>query len=237
VPADPDFGEIRWAHQKIIGLNDPCRYLAAVYDEIMKKKQAKKTDYKPIADFLYEVGILAKTPRSGFHFLGSGHQSVAEHLNRVGYIGYVLAMLDGTVDVGRVVTMCLFHDLGEARTSDLNYVHQKYANANEDKAIEDLAATLPFGGDIRRMVRDLKERTKTEALLAKDADQLEWILSLKEQADTGNARAKTWIPSAVKRLRTKVAQALAPVILRTPSDDWWFSNKNDKWWVHRNKKK
>ncbi|MDE2019031.1 MAG: HD domain-containing protein [Patescibacteria group bacterium] len=201
----------------------------------MKKKTTQKTDYKPIADFLYEVGILAKTPRSGFHFLGSGHQSVAEHLNRVGYIGYVLAMLDGTVDPGEVVTLCLFHDLGEARTSDLNYVHQKYANADENKAIDDLSRTLPFGDHIRKMIKDLKERTRKEALLAKDADQLEWILSLKEQADAGNTRAKTWIPSAVKRLRTEAAQELAPVIQRTPSDDWWFSDKNDKWWITRNK--
>ena len=44
-----------------------------------------------IADFLFEVGILSKTPRSGFYFLGSGEQSVAEHINRVTVIGYVLS--------------------------------------------------------------------------------------------------------------------------------------------------
>ncbi len=195
----------------------------------------KKQDLKPIADFLYEVGILSKTPRSGFHFLGSGKQSVAEHLNRVTYIGYVLATLDGTVDVGEVMKMCLFHDLGEARTSDLNYVHQKYANADEFKAINDLAKTLPFGNELMGIVKDLKERKRAEALIAKDADQIEWILSLKEQVDIGNTRAKTWIPSAVKRLKTKTAKALAEIIVETPSDDWWFSDKADKWWVTRNK--
>ena len=35
----------------------------------------KKTDsQKNIANFLFEAGMLAKTPRSGFHFLGSGKQ-------------------------------------------------------------------------------------------------------------------------------------------------------------------
>jgi len=131
--------------------------------------------------------------------------------------------------------MALFHDLGEARTSDLNYVHQKYANANEEKAIDDLARTLPFGDTIRTMIKDLKEKKRKEALLAKDADQLEWIMSLKEQVDIGNARAKTWIPSALKRLRTKTAQELGRVIVKTPSDHWWFSDKSDKWWVTRNK--
>lgn len=195
----------------------------------------KKQDYKPIVNFLYEVGILAKTPRSGFHFLGSGDQSVAEHLNRTVYIGYTLATLEGDVDVGEVIKICLFHDLGEARTSDLNYVHQKYANADEYKAIEDLANTLPFGDDLKKMVKDLKEQKRKEAVLAKDADRLEWILSLKEQVDVGNQRAKTWIPSAVKRLKTKTAKELASIILKTPSDDWWFNNKTDEWWVTRNK--
>lgn len=180
--------------------------------------------------------MLAKTPRSFTAFLGSGEQSVAEHLTRTAYVGYVLAMTEGDVDAGEVMKLALFHDLGEARTSDLNYVHQKYANADEFKAIEDLASTLPFGDDIRTMAHDLKERKRCEAILAKDADQIEFILSLKEQMDTGNSRAKTWIPSAVQRLKTPVAQSLAKIILKTPSDDWWFSDKKDKWWVNRNGK-
>jgi len=35
------------------------------------------------AKFLYEVGMLQRTPRSGFAFLGSGKQSVAEHTYRM----------------------------------------------------------------------------------------------------------------------------------------------------------
>jgi hypothetical protein len=31
-----------------------------------------------IVDFLFEAGMLAKSPRSGFFFLGSGNQSIAE---------------------------------------------------------------------------------------------------------------------------------------------------------------
>ena len=64
----------------------------------MKKKQSKKgtdnTQYKSVANFLFEVGILARTPRSGFHFLGTGDQTVAEHINRACYIAYMLALTD-----------------------------------------------------------------------------------------------------------------------------------------------
>ncbi len=193
-------------------------------------------DTAQIVDFLFEVGILAETPRSGFYFLGSGKQSVAEHICRDVFIGYALAQMEKGVNMEKVLKMCLFHDLAEARTSDLNYVHQKYAQADEQKAVEDLAATLPFGQDILEIIREYKERRTKEARLAKDADNLDWILSLKEQADTGNARAKTWIPSAVKRLITKPAKRLALRILKTDSDHWWFADKNDEWWVSRKKK-
>lgn len=190
----------------------------------------------PIADFLFEVGILAQTPRSGFHFLGSGRQSVAEHVHRVVYAGYVLAMMEGNVDVAKVMKMCLLHDLAEARTSDLNYVHQKYNQADEQQALRDLAATVPFGTDILAANQEYEERKTKEANVAKDADQIEWILSLKEQVDTGNSRAESWMHIAVRRLKTAAAKKLASEIVRTNSDRWWFGDGQDEWWVSRKKK-
>lgn len=209
----------------------------------MKKNAQKKPDQtRNIVNFLYEVGILAKTPRSGFHFLGSGHQSVAEHVNRVAYIGYTLAKLDGGVDVAKVLSMCLFHDIGETRVSDLNYVHQKYVTRQEHKAHEDLAATLPFGDDMLATVKEYEKRESIEAILAKDADNLEWILALKEQVDIGNERAKEWIVSAVARLKTDIAKKLAKEIVKTDSNCWWFGNNTgnrgkDSWWIHRDQPK
>jgi putative hydrolase of HD superfamily len=194
---------------------------------------------KQTANFLFEVGILAKTPRSGFYFLGSGQQSVAEHTHRAVYVGFTLSMLAGDVDTSRVMQMCLMHDLAEGRTSDLNYVHQKYAHADEQKAIEDIATSVPFGARIKEILYEYEQRASKESLLAKDADQIELLLSLREESDTGNTRATTWIPALVKRLKTTEGQTLAQAILATPSDEWWFSEKDkqDEWWVSRNGKK
>jgi putative hydrolase of HD superfamily len=191
-----------------------------------------------VVNFLFEVGILSRTPRSGFHFLGTGDQSVAEHICRTVFIGYTLASLEKKVDVAKVMKMCLLHDLGEARTSDLNYVHQMYASKMERKAISDLAETLPFGGDIESVIEEFERRKSKESLVAKDADNLEWILSLKEQMDVGNARAGEWIIPAVKRLKTSVAKKISRQLLKTNSSDWWFGGKsNDEWWISRDKKK
>ena len=90
---------------------------------------------KRIARFLFEVGMLRHTERSGFKFLGSGRQSVAEHILRVAYIGYVMSKMEKGIDAEKLLKMCLFHDLCEARTGDLNYVYKRYMKADEEKAI------------------------------------------------------------------------------------------------------
>lgn len=203
----------------------------------MTKSKSITNSSENVANFLFEVGILSKTPRSGFYFLGSGEQSVSEHINRTVYVGFVLASLHGNVDMLKVMKMCLFHDLAEGRTSDLNYVHQKYAVADEKSAIKDLTSTIPFGTDMISTLEEFEKRESIEAIITKDADNIEWILSLREEEDTGNTRAATWIPSAVKRLKTDVAKNLAEQILLTKSDEWWFSDKDADWWVNRTKKK
>ncbi len=190
---------------------------------------------KNIANFLFEAGMLKRTPRSGFQFLGTGAESVAEHIFRTTYIGYALGKLAAGVDVDRMIKMCLFHDLPEARTGDLNYVNKKYVTANEKKAIDDLAQTLPFGGEIRELIEEFNEGRTEEASLARDADQLEMILALKEYKDVGNKYADEWLEFSQKRLRTEAAQKLAGVILETDSSLWWFSDKGD-WWIKGGKR-
>ena len=205
----------------------------------MKKKEKKGiTDNKKIANFLFEVGILARTPRSGFHFLGTGDQSVAEHVNRVSYIAYMLALMDGKVDMSKVLQMCLLHDISETRISDLNYVHQKYVERKEHEAHKDITDSVPFGDIMFSLIKKYEEKKTAEAKIVKDSDNLEWILALKEQVDTGNTRALAWIKPAIKRLKTLQAKSIAKEIMKTDSNDWWFDKKSQKskWWVNRNKK-
>jgi putative hydrolase of HD superfamily len=195
----------------------------------------KKLELKPIADFLFEVGMLKRTPRSGFQFLGSGGETVAEHSLRCAVIGYTLAKMNGNISTDRVALMCLFHDLVEARTGDLNYVNKRYVVADEESALKDMTVGLPFGDEIRDYTREFNEKQSTEALYANDADQLEMILELKELGDLGNRYAGEWITAAVKRLRTEDGKRLARSILNTDFSAWWFKEKDDDWWVHAGK--
>ena len=189
---------------------------------------ADKT-FKNIVNFFFEAGMLSKTPRTGFQFLGTGKQSVAEHSFRVAIIGFALAKLVEDVDVFKVVRMCLFHDLPETRTGDLNYVNKHYVDAKEDEAIEDLASTLPFGNEIEEVLTELKRNNTKEAQLVHDADQLELILELKEQLDLGNQYASRWIHFAKERLKTDIGKKIADQITNTDSSAWWFEGR-DHWW-------
>jgi len=189
---------------------------------------------KNIANFLFEAGMLKRTPRSGFQFLGTGAESVAEHIFRTTCIGYALGRIARDVNVDRMIKMCLFHDLPEARTGDLNYVNKKYVLANEKQAVEDLTRTLPFGQEIQELIVEFIEGTTKEAKLARDADQLEMILALKEYKDLGNKYADEWLEFSLKRLQTDSARELAKAILDTDSSLWWFSDKSD-WWIRGGK--
>lgn len=187
---------------------------------------------KAIADFLFEVGMLKRTPRSGFQFLGTGNETVAEHSLRCAVIGFVLARMSGKLDSGRVVLMCLFHDLVEARTGDLNYVNKRYVKADEEAAVRDMTSSLPFGEEIRHLTEEFNSRSTPEAEAAHDADQIEMILQLKELGDLGNRYSRDWITSAMKRLRTEDGMRLARSILNTDFSAWWFKEKDDEWWVN-----
>lgn len=184
-----------------------------------------------IVDFLFEVGMLKKTPRTGYQFLGSGSESVAEHILRTIFIGYTLCKLEADVDELKVLKICLVHDLPEARTGDMNYVSKKYVTVHEEKAIRELTKTLFFGDDIKSAIDEFNERKTKESLLAHDADQLALIIQLKEYGDLGNRYSKEWIEFAVKRLCTENAKKIAHTILGTDSSEWWFRDKSD-WWVN-----
>jgi len=186
---------------------------------------------KDLINFLFEVGMLKKTPRTGYQFLGSGKESVAEHTFRMTIIGYLLSLQEPKADSMKTTLMCLFHDLHEARTGDHNYVNKRYVRIDEEKAVQDLAKGLPSRDQIVSLTREFAEGKSLEACISRDADQLDLILSLKEQQDLGNPYAREWIHYALKRLQSEAARSMAQEILETDSTEWWFE-KETEWWVN-----
>ena len=182
---------------------------------------------RKIANLLFEAKMLKEIPRSGFHFLGSGKESIAEHSFSTTFIAYVLSQLEPTVDALKLTTMCLVHDLPEARIGDLNTVHKTYVTANEAKALRDTTEGLPFGASIVSLLDEYNEGRSAEAKLAHDADQLSLILELKYLSDIGYAPPDKWLPPVLNRLKTEIAQKIARGIMETTRDDWWLNKYLD----------
>lgn len=190
---------------------------------------------KRLADFLFEVGMLRKTPRSGYQFLGTGTENVAEHSFRTAVIGYVLADMAGA-DISRTTLLCLFHDLHEARTGDFNYVNKMYNESRRTQALTDATAGTGLSRAILGMWEELEGCGSQEARLAQDADQIDLILNLKEQLDLGNRYAGKWLESALERLRTPQGRELAERISTTDQSDWWYLGPDKSWWECKNNK-
>ena len=189
-----------------------------------------------LANFLNEVGMLNRTPRSGFQFLGSAEQSVSEHTHRMLHVAFVLARMNAEpVDELRLLHLVMFHDLPEARTGDHNYVNRRYVHEDLEKLFGETERAWAHGKEIVAYIREFEEAESREARIAKDADQIEYLVLLKEQLDLGNADAADWIQAGVARLKTESGKKLAEEILATRWNEWWYSDKNDRHWVEGKK--
>ena len=179
---------------------------------------------KNIINLLFEANILKEIPRSGYQFLGAGRESVAEHTFTTIMIAFVMSKIEKDVDALKLISMCLVHDLPEARTGDLNTVHKQYVTADESRAVRDTAKNLPFGTSIADLIQEFNAQQTREAELARDADQLALILDLKSLVDIGYQPPNKWLPHVLGRLKTGTGKRLAQTIMETHRDEWWLSD-------------
>jgi putative hydrolase of HD superfamily len=182
---------------------------------------------KPIANLLFEMRMLKDIVRSGYAFLGSGRESIAEHSFTMAFICLIMSKLDTDIDGAKLMAMALLHDIPEARTGDLNYVQKKYTQVNEAKAISHLIKPLPFGKDIKSLIEEFNLGETREAKLARDADQLSFVLELKKLEDTGAASPEKWMPHVIGRIKTQMGRQMAQSIMETQWDEWWMNDYSE----------
>ena len=175
-----------------------------------------------IAEFLFESMLLKRVQRTGYQFLGPGKESVAEHTFSVMCIAWALAQMTPEADNGRLLAMCLVHDLPEARMGDLNAVQKQYVSANEGLAVAHMTRDLPFGPDLRDLIDEFNAGETLEARLARDADQLAFLLDLKSLTDMGYAAPQKWARYVKARLQTRSGMKLSESIDKTEWDSWWL---------------
>ncbi len=128
--------------------------------------------------FLRAAERLKTVTRSGWTSEGE-RESVAEHTWRLCLMALVLYGRDPDVDLGRLLRICLVHDLGEAIGGDIPAPEQTGSKSAEERDdLLELLAPLPADvrADIVSLWDDYEGGGSLEARLAKGLDKLETIL-------------------------------------------------------------
>lgn len=177
-----------------------------------------------ITNLFFEVGSLRKLARSHRQTLLTDDlsDSISSHPYRVIVIGYFLALQE-KVDTGKVVKMCMVHDIGESRGGDQNWIHKKYVKVYEDEITNSQFSFLPKGAEIRQLAKEYEERSTNESKIAKDADHIDQLLLLREYEWQGNKEAASWLKSQThdKMLFSKSAKDIAKQLRKQKPSDWW----------------
>ena len=173
----------------------------------------KKTDtFQAALDFFAEAGLLKRVRRSGWWVAGiDDPESVADHSFRTAVMGFYMAHLEG-VDPFKVVSMCLFNDIHEARINDLHKMGHSYIDFKD-------AEKRVFNDQIDRIDEKVKEPLSTlrteydaqeteESKVARDADILECLVQAKEYLDSGYKEAEHFFETAPDHLETETAKKL-----------------------------
>ena len=182
------------------------------------------SDLRPTAAYLYEVGQLKHSRRSGWWLAGTSNpESVAKHSFRTAVVGYILAKLEGA-DPDRTALLCLFHDVPETRTGDIPTLAKHYIRASSDVEIAEAQLSglqSDAAGAVVGVVTEYVDRTSREAIVAHDADKLECLIQAREYQLQGYHEVHAWIDSSLRELKTDSAKQLGAACLETDPGTWW----------------
>lgn len=137
-------------------------------------------DLHGILNFLRAAEALKHTTRVAW--TSAGHQeSVAEHSWRLCLMAMLIAPRFPGVDVGKLLRICIVHDLGEAINGDISAKLQAdMPNKSVQERLDLLELTTPLPQGLRDEIVALwdeyEQAASLEARIAKGLDKLETIL-------------------------------------------------------------
>jgi len=180
---------------------------------------------KKVVNFLFELHEAKRTPRSGWHRTGiKNAESLAEHSAVCAQIAFLLGEMEGA-NAEHCALLALFHDVGEIRTGDEDWISRIYKNKNdsEGKAFLAQSADLPMGGKLKSFFDEIKKQKTKEAIIAKDADLLELAVQAKFYTQSGYESAALFIDGMRDNLKTESAKKLLVEIEKSKIEDWWMA--------------
>lgn len=114
---------------------------------------------------------------------GRRHESVAEHSWRLSLMAFFLRDEFPDVDMDKVITMGLIHDLGEIFTGDIpTFLKTDAHRDHEDDLLAHWVSTLPapYCDDMAALYREMNALETTESRIYKALDKLEAVIQHNE---------------------------------------------------------
>lgn len=118
-------------------------------------------------------------------------ESVAEHSWRLALMALFAASDLPGVDAGKLIAMCLVHDLGEAFTGDIPVFEKTEEDVRrEQQRLAEWVATLPppYARELGALFEEMDAQTTPEARAYLALDKMEAVLQHNE------APISTWLP-------------------------------------------
>jgi putative hydrolase of HD superfamily len=145
-------------------------------------------------DLLLSANQLKSVPRSGWAMRGLvDAESVSDHTFGVAFIALLLAhMTEQSVDLAKLLTLALLHDLPEAILGDIPSPASRYLPPGakqkaESEALAILLKELPRLERWQVWWKEFEDRTSVEGRLVHDADRLDMLIqAFVYEQTTGN---------------------------------------------------
>jgi putative hydrolase of HD superfamily len=170
-----------------------------------------------VLDLLLHANQLKRVPRTGWVMRGLvDAESVSDHAFGVAFIALVLAhMMEQSVDVAKVLTIALLHDLPEGVLGDIPSPALSSALSNAKRAAEDevlstMLSGLPRLEQWRVWWREFEERASPEGKLVRDADRLDLLLQayVYEQTTGNRWLEEFWLDTSAAAFEFEVSRSL-----------------------------
>ena len=160
---------------------------------------------RELLDILHVAERLKDTTRHCTSSKGKP-ESVAEHSWRLSLMALLLRGEFPTLDIDRVVAMCLIHDLGECFTGDIPaFLKTETDRETEDDLLRRWVASLPEGvsAELAALYAEMDAQETDEARLYKALDKLEAVIQHNE------APLGTWSENEYELNKTYANDAVA----------------------------
>ena len=159
-----------------------------------EEQRKRMSTTKNTIDFLSICGKLKQTKRTGwtkYEEITSQVESVADHSFRIALMAFVFGLQqeeekeEKVLDVQKLVTMALVHDIAESIVGDITPhcgISKEEKNTLEVEAMEKLKETLGdvAGETIETLWLEYENGSSREARVVKELDKLEMLLQASE---------------------------------------------------------